>query len=134
MLAKRLKELRDERHFTQQSVADSLGVDRTTYTIYEKGTSNPTINSLRLLSKLYNVSVDYLIGVTDVREINVTPTEGEEPLKVAASIDPISYLGKDEKTLLMCCRILDNNSRCELIDYVRKFTKERCKGLFDDEE
>ncbi|MCM1364199.1 MAG: helix-turn-helix domain-containing protein [Faecalibacterium sp.] len=131
MLGERLRQLREERKFTQKDVAATLGVDRTTYTIYEKGTSNPTLNSLRILSKLYNVSVDYLIGVSDVREIN---NDTNSEIKVAACVDPIAYLGKEEKTVLMCCRILDNNSRSELIEYVRNFTKERCKGLFDSED
>lgn len=62
---KRLRELRKARGFTQQEMATMLGVDRTTYTKYEGGQSEPNIDSLRQLAQIFGVTVDYLVEMSD---------------------------------------------------------------------
>lgn len=57
----RLKELRENLHLKQQDIADSLGCSTTVYCRYEKGTRQPSIDVLILLSSIFNVSVDYII-------------------------------------------------------------------------
>lgn len=57
----RLKALRQGR-YTQAEVAALLGVGRTTYTKYERGDIRLSPNMLIKLSKLYGVSVDYILG------------------------------------------------------------------------
>lgn len=61
----RLKAIRKERGYTQQSLADALGIDRTTITGYEidKGLPQPAI--LRALADRLQVSIDYLMCRTD---------------------------------------------------------------------
>lgn len=61
----RLVELRKEHSYTQQFVADYLKIDRSNYSKYELGKLEPNIDMLIALSKLYNVSVDYILGLTD---------------------------------------------------------------------
>ncbi len=62
---KRLVELRKENGFTQQYVADYLKIDRSNYSKYELGKLEINIEMLIALSKLYNVSTDYILGLTD---------------------------------------------------------------------
>lgn len=57
----RLIDLRKTNKLTQQNVADYLNVTQTTYNYYEKGKSEPNINTLCKLADLYNVSIDYLV-------------------------------------------------------------------------
>lgn len=66
MLGKRLKELREHRKLTQADVAKALGIDRTTYGKYETGDSSPHYEKLIQLADFFGVSVDYLIGKTDI--------------------------------------------------------------------
>jgi transcriptional regulator with XRE-family HTH domain len=68
-LQERLKELREINGYSQDSLADTIGVYRTTYGRIESG-STKTINSdiLIKLSELYNVSTDYILGISDVPE------------------------------------------------------------------
>jgi transcriptional regulator with XRE-family HTH domain len=60
----RLKELRMEKGMTQQEVADALGISQVTYSRYEKGEREPTLEMLVALSSFFDVSVDYLLDVT----------------------------------------------------------------------
>ncbi|MDE3837895.1 XRE family transcriptional regulator [Bacillus methanolicus] len=65
MLAERLVKLRKENNYTQQRVADFLGITRPAYTAYERGTRQPDYDILTKLADFYDVSVDYLLGRTD---------------------------------------------------------------------
>lgn len=58
---KRIKNLREDHDFTQQYVATYLNIHRVVYSRYENGIREIPISCLINLSKLYNVSVDYLI-------------------------------------------------------------------------
>lgn len=61
----RLRALRKAHGLTQQQMADLLGIDRTTYTKYERGQSEPNLAALRLIARQFSVTIDYLIGDTD---------------------------------------------------------------------
>lgn len=67
MLGKRLKELREERKYLQIDIANMLGVSRSTYTQYETGKSEPDFSTVSKLTEIFNVSMDYLFGKTDIR-------------------------------------------------------------------
>ena len=58
----RLKELRLERGLSQADIATMLGLDRSSYTYYELGKSQPTLHTLIVLADYYNVTMDYLLG------------------------------------------------------------------------
>ena len=64
----RIRNLREGRDWTQQKVADLLFINRRTYSTYETGTHNMTPEVLVKLSAIYEVSVDYLLGLTDNTE------------------------------------------------------------------
>lgn len=61
-----LKELRKQRGLLQRDVASFLGVDRTTYLKYENGTNEPDIEIIKKLASFFGVSVDYLLGNSNV--------------------------------------------------------------------
>ncbi|MCM1382702.1 MAG: helix-turn-helix transcriptional regulator [Muribaculaceae bacterium] len=61
----RIKELREEKGYFQRNIADYLGCTQQTYAPYENGEIEPTVLALAALSKFYNVSVEYLMGLTD---------------------------------------------------------------------
>lgn len=68
--SERLKELRNERKLKQQELADVCGVKIRTLQDYEYGKCYPTALGLVFLADYFNVSLDYLMGRTDKREIN----------------------------------------------------------------
>ena len=63
---KRIRELREDMDLTQAKVAEILRMHKTTYVRYESGEREIPFNIAILLAKQYNVSLDYLAGLTDV--------------------------------------------------------------------
>lgn len=61
LFAERLINARKKKNFTQQRVADYLGITRPAYTAYESETRQPDYETLKKLSDLFDVSIDYLI-------------------------------------------------------------------------
>lgn len=70
---KRLKDLREDNDFSQLDIAQILKVRRQTYADYENGTSTIKTKHLITLSKLYKVSIDYIVGNTDIKELYPKP-------------------------------------------------------------
>jgi len=62
----RLKELRTERRLTQKQVADAMRISSTAYAGYEQGYREPNIQTLISLCKFFEVTSDYLIGLSDI--------------------------------------------------------------------
>lgn len=64
----RLKELREDLDITQIKLADYLNIKQNTYSQYENETRQIPIDLLIKLAKYFNVSIDYILGVTDTKE------------------------------------------------------------------
>ena len=65
MFFKRIHDLRIDNDLTQQQVADYLMCNRQVYARYERGIREIPVSMLINLAKLYNTSVDYILGRTD---------------------------------------------------------------------
>ena len=68
---RRIRELREDNDMTQKEVAERLHQHLTTYRRWENGEHEPPANIIVLLCYLYNVSADYILGITD--EYTVKP-------------------------------------------------------------
>lgn len=64
-LYRRIKDLREDNDKTQKQLADYLGMKQPQYYRYENGQRDIPTDVLIKLSKYYNVSVDYILGLTD---------------------------------------------------------------------
>jgi transcriptional regulator with XRE-family HTH domain len=64
----RLKEIREDKDFSQTQIAEVLNMKQQQYSKYELGIRSMPIEKLNLLANFYNTSVDYLIGRTDERK------------------------------------------------------------------
>jgi len=62
----RIREIREDRDYTQKQIADLLHVGQRTYSDYESGKIRIPIESLMILAKYYNLSMDYVCGASDV--------------------------------------------------------------------
>ena len=62
----RIRELREDHDLTQQHLASLLHVGQRTYCDYELGNTRIPVDSLLVLAKFYNVSMDYICGITDI--------------------------------------------------------------------
>ena len=98
----RILNLRIEKDLTQKEIADQLGIAQQTYQGYETGNTKATLHLLEQLSNIYNVSMDFLAGKTEERNIV------HECKKSNAN------LTQDEETLIELYRQLDIEEKYEI--------------------
>lgn len=63
----RIKLLREEFKMTQQELADKLNGAKSTVAMYEKEDRKPSLEVLVKLSEIFNCSIDYILGKSDIR-------------------------------------------------------------------
>lgn len=63
----KIRELREDNRYTQKTIAGILNIGQRTYSDYESGRTRIPVESLIILAKFYNVSLDYICGVSTVR-------------------------------------------------------------------
>lgn len=61
----RIKEQRKEKGLTQKQLAQLVNKSETGVASWEQGLSEPCVNDIRLLCKIFEVSADYLLGLED---------------------------------------------------------------------
>lgn len=67
----RLKDLREDRDLLQKDIAKVLNMSQTGYSKYEVGTNDIPTEVLIKLALFYNVSTDYILGLTNKKERNI---------------------------------------------------------------
>ena len=67
--SQKLKELRKERNLTQSELSKDVGYHQRTYAHYENGSRIPTSFKVFYIALYYNISLDYLVGKSDIKEI-----------------------------------------------------------------
>ena len=78
----RLRDLRRENNLTGSQLAKILNVTHATIYRWESGEIIPSQENLKKLASYFNVSSDYLLGLTDEREPYKKPLKIEEALKI----------------------------------------------------
>ena len=66
---KRIRDLREDRDLTQKQISEILSCSQQVYSNYELGQRDIPTDVLVKLSAFYNVSVDYILGITDNPQI-----------------------------------------------------------------
>ena len=85
-IAERIKILRENKNMTQAELASKLGISRAGVNAWEMGVTVPSTRSVVELSFIFNVSTDYLLGVTETSTISV---EGLSDREIASVIEII---------------------------------------------
>ena len=119
-IGKQLKSHRKLLKVSQQTIADQLNIDRSTYACYEIGKTFPPIDTLIRLSRIYNTSIEDLLGLKRERSLMLA----EE----TAAYDPATpmTLSPDERALILKLRKLDAGDVGKVADLV-----ERCLSRLD---
>ena len=86
-MGEKLKSLRIEKKLTQKQVADRIGLAISAVSSYESGTRYPSYDVLVKLARIFHVSTDYLLGMTDKRNIDVTGLRDNEIELVSQLVD-----------------------------------------------
>ncbi|MCM1261041.1 MAG: helix-turn-helix domain-containing protein [Anaeroplasma bactoclasticum] len=66
---KRIRDLREDHDLSKKELANQLGISERTLSRYEAGTSEPTIGVIIQLALMFNISADYICGITE--EMNI---------------------------------------------------------------
>ena len=77
-LGKRLQELRVRSSLSQETLAGMLHVSRETVRNWESGHCEPPISMITELAKLYHVSADLILGISDIRVIRLDQLTKEQ--------------------------------------------------------
>ena len=88
-MGEKLKSLRIEKNLTQKQVADRIGLAISAVSSYESGTRYPSYDVLVKLARIFHVSTDYLLGMTDKRNIDVTGLSDNEIELVSQLVDTL---------------------------------------------
>lgn len=86
----RLTKLRKEQRWTLDDFSENFGINRSTYAGYERENRQPPIEFLVKISDFYNVSVDYILGISNDRE----PKKVNENVKEYLKKTDLKYDGK----------------------------------------
>ena len=81
----KLKQLRELNHMTQRQTAEAIGCTQGNYSRYETGEREPSIELLVKMAAAFGVSVDYLIGNSDVDDMILSTYERDLILAARAA-------------------------------------------------
>lgn len=105
MFAERLKKLRLETGLTQKELAEKFNIKQQTYAQWESGRTKPRSGTLEKFANYFNVSTDYLLGNTDIKnpdDINLSEFELlYRKTSINLSDDQKTQLEKDLKAFLI---------------------------------
>ena len=130
--SKRLKELRLDNDLTQKELGKVIGVGRTTVSEYESGKIVPKQDGLIKIAEYFNVSVDYLTGVTDIatQENHLLPkTDLNIDVRLKNTIRLLDIVGKGDNP-----NLLYKTAKCNkkvLTPMQLELTKEVLKNALD---
>ncbi len=94
--ASRLRQLRLDKNLRQEQVAKLIGVNKSAISTYENNTRQPSFDILVRLATLYRVSTDYLLGMTNMRSLDLSGLSDEE---VAAVSELVAIMTKRNEQL-----------------------------------
>lgn len=114
MLPQRLKELRKENNLSQYKLAEELGVSRGLLSNYEQGSREPDFNTLMLIADYYCVSIDYLMGITNVKQRFLSTEEQNKYYSIFEDITGLEKESLDElQKYIDLLKIRDNLHHAE---------------------
>ena len=115
-----LKKLRQCSGYTQQNVADALGIDRSSYTYYETGKTIPPLSTVAKLANLYNVSIEELLGKQPEKKghtLVLNAPKMSRPLQ--HDLEKFKTLSKDEQSIILAYRAMKDKAR--FIDFMNDY-------------
>ncbi|MBM6833874.1 helix-turn-helix domain-containing protein [Megamonas hypermegale] len=103
MIGNRIRELREKNDINQQDLARYLKVAKSTLSQYETGSRIPNDDIKKAIAEKFNVSVDYLLGLTDIPETIDTYIAKQKQTNKQSAENPYNA---DEQELIQLYREL----------------------------
>ena len=100
MIGERIKVLRNEKNLLQKDLAKKLNLSQQTISLYESNRRQPDYLTLQNIATFFNVSVDYLLGRTDIRDFSKVHIKEPEEKYISDKIfEDIWHARQTKKTL-----------------------------------
>ena len=110
-LGDRIKQLRQQRGWSQAQLSKKLNVHQKQISGYERGIHNPSIELLVRMAELFNVSLDY-IAFDKREEKNIIPIADRELMQAVQQIDQLSAEDRATiKAVLNTCSVKNRFQR-----------------------
>lgn len=119
MLGEKMKLIRNYNGYSQRQIAEILKIERSTYASYETGRNRPDVFAVQRFAKIFNVSVDYILGLDDknIYRLRDQTAEYERRHKKEGIV---SQLTSDEKILIGLYRQCDAETKKAILESLRK--------------
>ena len=99
MFQERLKSMRLETKLTQKELAEKLKIGQNTYSYWEKGIRKPVGENLNKLANFFNVSTDYLLGNSNIKDQKQFDEDLEKSLDTFKSFDGKPMYDEDREKI-----------------------------------
>ncbi|QIB69760.1 helix-turn-helix domain-containing protein [Aminipila butyrica] len=105
----RIKELRKERKYTQAQLAEILEISQQNMSKYETSKLEPDITSLMKLADFFDVSIDYLLNRSNIRNLTT----------VNIGNNQVACFSKDQQELLNSFNLLNKKNQGAILERTR---------------
>lgn len=113
----RLKEIREKKKLSQAELAKLLNISSSAVGMYEQNRRFPKDeNMLKAIAGFFNVSIDYLLGLTDIPEPIDTYIKKSQQLPAGGSLQ----LSADEQAMIKKYRALDQRGKDTVDDTLQR--------------
>lgn len=112
----RLKLLREETGMTQKDLGDKINVSKANISKYESGNIEANFDTLEKLSNLFDVSFDYLLGRTEIRNKVIDKLTPKDEKDIAKELNKTMEKLKNEQGLMFDGEPLDQETMKALED------------------
>lgn len=117
-VCEKLRHYREACALSQKQVADALNIERSTYTKYETGDTEPNLSTIVRLAEIYNVSPTELLPMDAADDASVRDLSD-----TVHNNSPIYQLSKDERGLIARYRALDQAEKKQAVEMMGKLSK-----------
>ena len=119
-IGERLRELRVKSGFTQCQIAKILNIDRSTYSYYEIGKTNPDVSTLVSLAKIFNISINDLLSEETPHKSLAQKKPVANYLFSKKNTSHIYELSDEEKELVGFFRICSKKQQAAILESLSK--------------
>ena len=117
-IAEKLRHYRESCALSQKQVADALNIERSTYTKYESGATEPSAKTLVKIAKIFNIDPVELLPMESADDERVNRLRD-----VTRADSPIYQLSKDERGLIARYRALSKEEKKLALEMMGKLSK-----------
>lgn len=121
----RLKKLRKEHNLTQNELSEKTGIKHYSISDYEVGRVEPDLQTLIILAKFFNVSLDYILGFQVVQSDEKNTNKGSDILFTDIKYKKLLYYISllPETDIALITQLVENLLNKQNIDYIEKYNR-----------